>query len=102
MLRIASKRNGIDAFCEIFGALRGQVRRHRCHLSETAVARAQRHLAGACPVADGRQTVPHRVPTPAHRQIVPIRSTGASVAIQRLAACSHGVAAGRLRRRLHR
>ena len=67
-----------------FRALRGQAGRHRGDPVGDPVARAQRSPRRTGAVADGRQPFHVVVPTPRNREVVPVRSTGASIAIQKL------------------
>ena len=91
----------IDAFCEIFERCAVKPGDTAAILSETQSRALNVHLAELALLRMGARPFHVVVPTPRNRQIVPIRSTGASEAIQRLGAGRHGAAAGRLRGRLH-
>src|SRR6201999_1244930 len=74
----------IDAFCEIFercAVSRGDT---AAILSETQSRALNVHLAELALLRMGARPFHVVVPTPRNRQIVPIRSTGASEAIQKL------------------
>ena len=92
----------IDAFCEIFERCAVKSGDTAAILSETQSRALNVHLAELALLRLGAKPFHVIVPTPRNRQIVPIRSTGASEAIQRLGSCCHRVAAGGLRGRLHR
>ena len=66
-------------------ALRGQAGRHGGDPVGDAIARAQRASGRAGAAAARRAAVPLVVPTPRNRHPVPVRSTGASEAIGKLA-----------------
>src|ERR1700691_6386269 len=76
----------IDAFCEIFERCAVKLGDTAAILSETQSRALNVHLAELALLRMGARPFHIVVPTPRNRQIVPIRSTGASVAIQRLAA----------------
>src|ERR1700680_2448621 len=75
----------IDAFCEIFGRCAVKSGDTAAILSETQSRALNVHLAELALLRMGAKPFHLIVPTPRNRQIVPIRSTGASEAIQRLA-----------------
>ncbi len=75
----------IDAFCEIFERCAVKSGDTAAILSETQSRALNVHLAELALLRMGAQPFHIVVPTPRNRQIVPIRSTGASEAIQRLA-----------------
>src|SRR5258707_8407017 len=75
----------IDAFCEIFERCAVKSGDTAAILSETQSRALNVHLAELALLRMGAKPFHIVVPTPRNRQIVPIRSTGASVAIQRLA-----------------
>ncbi len=75
----------IDAFCEIFERCAVKSGDTAAILSETQSRALNIHLAELALLRMGAKPFHIVVPTPRNRQIVPIRSTGASVAIQRLA-----------------
>src|SRR6266487_3197515 len=75
----------IDAFCEIFERCAVKSGDTAAILSETQSRALNVHLAELALLRMGARPFHVIVPTPRNRQIVPIRSTGASVAIQRLA-----------------
>src|SRR3977135_4410929 len=81
--RIESK--WIDAFCEIFERCAVKSGDTAAILSETQSRALNVHLAELALLRMGAKPFHIIVPTPRNREIVPIRSTGASVAIQRLA-----------------
>src|SRR5207253_4873414 len=75
----------IDAFCEIFERCAVKSGDTAAILSETQSRALNVHLAELALLRMGARPFRVIVPTPRNRQIVPIRSTGASEAIQRLA-----------------
>src|SRR6266404_5807552 len=75
----------IDAFCEIFERCAVKSGDTAAILSETQSRALNVHLAELALLRIGAKPFHVIVPTPRNRQIVPIRSTGASEAIQRLA-----------------
>src|SRR6202047_2899692 len=75
----------IDAFCEIFERCAVKSGDTAAILSETQSRALHVHLAELALLRMGASPFHVIVPTPRNRQIVPIRSTGASEAIQRLA-----------------
>src|SRR5258707_8313419 len=75
----------IDAFCEIFERCAVKPGDTAAILSETQSRALNVHLAELALLRLGAKPFHIIVPTPRNRQIVPIRSTGASEAIQRLA-----------------
>ena len=75
----------IDAFCEIFERCAVKPGDTAAILSETQSRALNVHLAELALLRMGARPFHVIVPTPRNREIVPIRSTGASVAIQRLA-----------------
>ena len=75
----------IDAFCEIFERCAVKPGDTAAILSETQSRALNVHLAELALLRMGAKPFHIVVPTPRNRQIVPIRSTGASEAIQRLA-----------------
>src|SRR2546429_7724285 len=75
----------IDAFCEIFERCAVKSGHTAAILSETQSRALNVHLAELALLRIGARLFHVVVPTPRNRQIVPIRSTGASEAIQRLA-----------------
>src|ERR1700745_3932332 len=76
----------IDAFCEIFERCAVKAGDIAAILSETQSRALNVHLAELALLRMGARPFHLVVPTPRNRQIVPVRSTGASEAIQRLAA----------------
>src|ERR1700689_5235009 len=74
----------IDAFCEIFERCAVKSGDTAAILSETQSRALNVHLAELALLRMGARPFHIVVPTPRNRQIVPIRSTGASIAIQRL------------------
>src|SRR3954469_24977093 len=74
----------IDAFCEIFDRCAVKQGDTAAILSETQLRALNVHIAELALLRIGARPFHIIVPTPRNRQIVPIRSTGASVAIQRL------------------
>src|SRR6266849_3139105 len=74
----------IDAFCEIFERCAVKSGDTAAILSETQSRALNVHLAELALLRIGAKPFHIIVPTPRNREIVPIRSTGASVAIQRL------------------
>src|SRR6266567_1935631 len=74
----------IDAFCEIFERCAVKAGDTAAILSETQSRALNVHLAELALLRMGAKPFHIIVPTPRNREIVPIRSTGASVAIQRL------------------
>src|SRR5437763_3048963 len=75
----------IDAFCEIFERCAVKSGDTAAILSETQSRALNVHLAELALLRMGARPFHIVVPTPRNKQIVPIRSTGASEAIQRLA-----------------
>src|SRR5690242_2214088 len=75
----------IDAFCEVFERCAVKSGDTAAILSETQSRALNVHLAEIALLRMGARPFHVVVPTPRNRQIVPIRSTGASEAIQRLA-----------------
>ena len=75
----------IDAFCEIFERCAVKPADTAAILSETQSRALNVHLAELALLRMGAKPFHVIVPTPRNRQIVPIRSTGASEVIQRLA-----------------
>src|SRR6202045_1582132 len=75
----------IAAFCEIFERCAVKSGGPAAILSETQSRALNVHLAELALLRMGARPFHVVVPTPRNRQIVPIRSTGASEAIQRLA-----------------
>src|ERR1700759_3221337 len=75
----------IDAFCEIFGRCAVKPGNTAAILSETQSRALNVHLAELALLRMGARPFHVVVPTPRNKQVVPIRSTGASEAIQRLA-----------------
>lgn len=75
----------IDAFCEIFDRCAVKPGDTAAILSETQSRALNVHLAELALLRMGARPFHVIVPTPRNKQIVPIRSTGASEAIQRLA-----------------
>src|SRR5881275_1830024 len=75
----------IDAFCEIFERCAVKSGDTAAILSETQSRALNVHLAELALLRIGARPFHIVVPTPRNKQIVPIRSTGASEAIQRLA-----------------
>src|ERR1700731_2038925 len=75
----------IAAFCEIFERCAVKSGGPAAILSETQSRALNVHLAELALLRMGAKPFHIIVPTPRNRQIVPIRSTGASEAIQRLA-----------------
>src|SRR5258708_3005566 len=74
----------IDAFCEIFDRCAVKPGDTAAILSETQSRALKVHLAELALLRMGAKPFHIVVPTPRNRQIVPVRSTGASEAIQRL------------------
>src|ERR1700745_1427911 len=74
----------IDAFCEIFERCAVKAGDVAAILSETQSRALNVHLAELALLRMGARPFHVVVPTPRNKQIVPIRSTGASEAIQRL------------------
>src|ERR1700754_4323715 len=74
----------IDAFCEIFERCAVKAGDTAAILSETQSRALNVHLAELALLRMGARPFHVVVPTPRNKQIVPIRSTGASEAIQRL------------------
>src|ERR1700716_651222 len=81
--RIESK--WIDAFCEIFERCAVKAGDPAAILSETQSRALNVQLAELALLRMGAKPFHIIVPTPRNKQIVPVRSTGASEAIQRLA-----------------
>src|SRR6202166_151442 len=75
----------IDAFCEIFERCAVKSGDTAAILSETQSRALNVHLAELALLRLGARPFHIIVPTPRNRQVVPIRSTGASEAIQQLA-----------------
>src|SRR6202163_554045 len=75
----------IDAFYEIFERCAVKPGDTAAILSETQSRALNVHLAELALLRMGAKPFHIVLPTPRNRQIVPIRSTGASIAIQRLA-----------------
>src|ERR1700760_734630 len=74
----------IDAFCEIFERCAVKPGDTAAILSETQSRALNVHLAELALLRMGALPFHVVVPTPRNRQIVPVRSTGASEAIQKL------------------
>jgi 2,5-dihydroxypyridine 5,6-dioxygenase len=75
----------IDAFCEIFERCAVKAGDTAAILSETQSRALNVHIAELALLRIGARPFHVIVPTPRNSQIVPVRSTGASEAIQRLA-----------------
>src|SRR5262249_53823548 len=75
----------IDAFCEIFERCAVKAGDIAAILSETQSRALNVHLAELALLRMGARPFHLTVPTPRNRHVVPVRSTGASEAIQRLA-----------------
>jgi 2,5-dihydroxypyridine 5,6-dioxygenase len=75
----------IDAFCEIFERCAVKAGDTAAILSETQSRALNIHLAELALLRMGARPFHVIVPTPRNRHVVPVRSTGASEAIQRLA-----------------
>src|ERR1700710_2072368 len=75
----------IDAFCEIFERCAVKPGDTAAILSETQSRALNVHLAELALLRMGARPFHIVVPTPRNKQVVPVRSTGASEAIQRLA-----------------
>ena len=75
----------IDAFCEIFARCAVKPGDTAAILSETQSRALNVHIAELALLRMGAKPFHIVVPTPRNRQVVPVRSTGASEAIQRLA-----------------
>src|SRR3979411_2388357 len=75
----------IDAFCEIFERCAVKSGDTAAILSETQSRALNVHIAELALLRMRARPFHITVPTPRNRQIVPVRSTGASEAIQRLA-----------------
>lgn len=75
----------IDAFCEIFARCAVKSGDTAAILSETQSRALNVHLAELALLRMGARPFHIVVPTPRNRQVVPVRSTGASEAIGRLA-----------------
>src|ERR1700740_706331 len=75
----------IDAFCEVFERCAGKPGDTAAILSETQSRALNVHLAELALLRMGARPFHLTVPTPRNRHVVPVRSTGASEAIQRLA-----------------
>src|SRR5258708_34717849 len=84
---LGERREGkwIDAFCEIFERCAVKPGDTAAILSETQSRALNVHIAELALLRIGAKPFHIIVPTPRNRQIVPVRSTGASEAIQRLA-----------------
>src|SRR6202795_484576 len=74
----------IDAFCEIFERCAVKPGDTAAILSETQARPLNVPLAELALLRMGAKPFHIIVPTPRNREVVPIRSTGASIAIQRL------------------
>ena len=74
----------IDAFCEIFERCAVKPGDTAAILSETQSRALNVHLAELALLRMGARPFHVIVPTPRNREVVPIRSTGASIAIQKL------------------
>ena len=74
----------IDAFCEIFERCAVKRGDTAAILSETQSRALNVHIAELALLRLGAKPFHIVVPTPRNREAVPIRSTGASIAIQRL------------------
>ena len=74
----------IDAFCEVFERCAVKPGDTAAILSETQSRALNIHLAELALLRMGAKPFHIVVPTPRNREIVPIRSTGASIAIQKL------------------
>src|SRR5207244_10650083 len=74
----------IDAFCEIFGRCAVKSGDTAAILSETQSRALNVHLAELALLRMGAKPFHVVMPTPRNRNVVPVRSTGASEAIQRL------------------
>src|SRR6202011_970968 len=75
----------IDAFCEVFERCAVKSSDTAAILAETQSRALNVHLAELALLRMGARPFHVIVPTPRNRQTVPVRSTGASEAIQRLA-----------------
>src|ERR1700749_4080240 len=84
MMTVRIKAKGIDAFCEIFERCAVKAGDTAAILSETQSRALNVHLAELALLRMGAKPFHIIVPTPRNLQIVPIPSTGASEAIQRL------------------
>ena len=91
----------IDAFCEIFERCAVKPGDTAAILSETQSRALNVHLAELALLRMGARPFHIVVPTPRNREVVPVRSTGASIAIQQLGPVVTRAAAGGLRGRLH-
>src|SRR5450432_1350093 len=85
MLADSIEAKWIDAFCEIFERCAVKPGDTAAILSETQSRTLNVHLAELALLRLGAKPFHIVVPTPRNKQVVPIRSTGASEAIQRLA-----------------
>src|SRR4051794_20390387 len=74
----------IDAFCEVFERCAVKAGDTAAILSETQSRALNVHLAELALLRMGARPFHVVMPTPRNRNIVPVRSTGASEAIQRL------------------
>src|SRR5258708_15670328 len=74
----------IDAFCEIFERCAVKAGDTAAILSETQSRALNVHLAELALLRMGARPFHLVMPTPRNRNVVPVRSTGASEAIQRL------------------
>src|ERR1044072_10002162 len=74
----------IDAFCEIFERCAIKPGDTAAILSETQSRALNIHLAELALLRMGARPFHVVVPTPRNREVVPVRSTGASIAIQKL------------------
>src|SRR3979411_3460989 len=84
MLADRTESKWIYAFCAMFVPCAVKSGDTAAILSETQSRALNVHLAELALLRMGAKPFHIIVPTPRNRQIVPIRSTGASVAIQRL------------------
>src|SRR5437879_5138165 len=74
----------IDAFCEIFERCAVKPGDTAAILSESQSRALNVHLAELALLRMGAKPFHIVVPTPRNREVVPVRSTGASIAIQKL------------------
>ncbi len=74
----------IDAFCEVFERCAVKPGDTAAILSETQSRQLNVHLAELALLRMGARPFHVVIPTPRNKQVVPIRSTGASEAIQKL------------------
>src|ERR1700712_5203980 len=84
MLSARIEAKWIDAFCEIFERCAVKPGDPAAILSETQSRALNVHIAELALLRMGARPFHIIVPTPRNKQIVPVRSTGASEAIQRL------------------